>query len=99
MDKMRSYPAITAEILNQNSTEETAEFFLFNSKSNKGFSVQGLAALLCKNFDGKHTLADLISNLEKDYAIEPNTFNKEINNLIHDLESNGLVEFTDAPKT
>lgn len=97
-DKTKMYPRITAEILGKKKTEGSANCFLFNSQTNRGYAVEGLAAILCKNFDGTKTLENLVQDLEKEYALEPNAFSNEIKGLIKDLEDNGLIELMSSPK-
>lgn len=98
MNKMESYPKLTADILNRGQLSNSTDLFLFNAKTNKGFSLQGLAALLCKDFDGKKTLAETIIALEAKYELEPGKFKTEITNLVHDLENNGLLNFSQEPQ-
>lgn len=98
MSKMGTYPLIKAEILGKNKTEDQASFFLFNSETNRGYSVDGLAALLCKRFDGTKTLQELVAELEADYELEPHKFDKDVSMLIQDLENNGLVTLSLTPK-
>lgn len=97
-DRLKLYPRITAEILGKKKTEGSASCFLFNSQTNRGYAVEGLAAILCKNFDGTKTLESLVQELEKDYELEPNTFTSEIKTLIKDLEENGLIELMSSPR-
>jgi hypothetical protein len=97
-NKLNKFPFITAEFLGKNKTEGQANCYLFNSVTNRGYSVEGLAAILCKSFDGTNDLLTCIKTLESDYELAENAFEQDIDHLIKDLEDNGLVEFLDSKK-
>lgn len=98
MEYMDKYPLISAESLDGNSRQENQfSYFLFNSQTNKGYSVDGLAALLCKQMNGKKKLRDLVKDLEAEYEIESGHFDKEIQTLMKDLSDNSLVIFNETP--
>ena len=80
------YPKISAQILNSPNNKD--EYFLFNPSTNKGFSVDGLAADLCKKFNGEMTLDQTIKTFEVEQQLKAGEFNSEIDNLIQDLEKN-----------
>ncbi|MBC7713605.1 MAG: PqqD family protein [Rhizobacter sp.] len=98
MDYMDQYPLINAEPINDNGRQESQHsYFIFNAQTNKGYSLDGLAALLCKKMNGKKTLRSIIAELEADYELETGKFNKEIHALIKDLGDNNLLILKDAP--
>jgi hypothetical protein len=97
MERSQSYPILTSVKLNK-SNSETFTDFLFNPNTNKGFSVEGLAALFCRNLDGKKSLERLIIDFENEHSLESGKFKNEIYSLITDLEKNNLIEFLESPK-
>lgn len=88
------YPKISAQIFPSNTNKD--EFFLFNSSTNRGFSIDGLAAIFCKKFTGEKKLSELVLEFEKEQNIKSGLFNTEIENLINELENNKLITFTEA---
>lgn len=98
MSKMDLYPNIKAEVLGKNKTEDLATLYLFNSQTNRGYSLDGLAAILCKKFDGKKKLSSLIGELESEYQIDAKNFNSDIDALLEDLTDNDLLEMLKEAK-
>lgn len=85
------FPKISAQIYN--SPNSTEEFFLFNATTNKGFAVDGFAALLCKKFTGENKLSDIIASFESEQNLSKGEFESEISELLGDLEQNRLLTF------
>lgn len=98
MEILDLYPEIFAEPLAGGRKENLQTYYLFNSKINRGYVVDGLAALFCRKIDGKKTLRNLIEEFENEYELEKGKFHKEINDLIHDLEKNHLLNLLKTPK-
>ena len=89
---MELYPFVNAEnMISRNSGGEQGLYFLFNTTTNRGFAVDGLAALFCKELNGKKKLKDIINDFEQVYELESGKFEKEIATLMKDLQENGLL--------
>lgn len=91
MDIMETYPKVIAEPLADNQQENPLSYFLFNSQTNRGYSVDGLAALFCRQLDGQKKLRDLITDFEAQHELEKGKFDGDIKTLLKDLEDNGLL--------
>lgn len=89
------FPKISAQIFPSNTSKE--EFFLFNPATNRGFSIDGIAAHLCRKFTGERKLQDLITELEKEQNLNAGLFKDEIEKLLADLENNKLITFHESP--
>lgn len=98
MDKLKLFPLLIADPI-QDYNKNKSSFYIFNSRSNRGYSIDGLAANLCQRFDGTKNLESIISEFEKEMAIEKNYYQNEIESLLQDLQNNSLIEFLDLPKT
>jgi hypothetical protein len=90
------FPKISAQFFNSPNNRE--EFFLFNTATNKGFAIDGFAAILCKKFTGEHKLSEVISSFEAEQKIQNGEYEDEITNLIADLEKNRLLIFFEEPQ-
>ncbi len=66
---------------------------MFNSSTNQGFAVDGLAAIFCKKFAGDKLLSVIVSEFEKEQNIKSGLYNNEIENLLIELENNKLITF------
>lgn len=92
------FPKLTSIILNhQIKNDDPFTDYLFNPSTNKGYSVNGLAAMFCRELDGRRTLAEIITMFENQYELAPGKFAKEIEVLLLDLESNQLIEYLQNP--
>lgn len=94
MKQAELYPKISAQIYN--SPNSTEEFFLFNTSTNKGFTIDGFAAILCRKFTGDKKLSEIIATFETEQKLTKGEFESEIEELLTDLEKNRLVTFFDA---
>ena len=88
------YPKISAQIFPSNTSKD--EFFLFNSSTNRGFAIDGFAALLCKRFTGDRKLSEIIIEVEKEQNLSSGLFNNEIESLLTEMESNKLIVFSES---
>jgi hypothetical protein len=86
------FPKISAQIFSSSTSKQ--EFYLFNSITNRGFSIDGLAASLCKEFTGEKKLSEIIESFEKENKLQNGIFDKEISDLISELEKNKLITFS-----
>jgi hypothetical protein len=91
MNRDDLFPKISAQVFT--SPNNIDEYFLFNSTTNKGFAIDGYAAILCKKFTGEHKLSEVIATFESEQNLENGEYNSEINELISDLEKNRLLVF------
>ncbi len=85
------FPKISAQIYK--SPNSTEEFFLFNTATNKGFAVDGFAAILCKKFTGENKLSEIVAAFETEHKLSKGEFESEISELLADLEKNRLLTF------
>lgn len=98
MDNLKLFPLLTAEAIQEyNKTKNN--LYLYSSRNNRGYSLDGFAANLCHRFDGTRTLEVIIHDFEEELALEKNYYQEEINTLLQDLQNNSLIEFLDQPKT
>ncbi len=98
MENINRFPKLTSVVLNQEfNNKDPYTDYLFNPNTNKGYSVNGLAALFCRELDGKRSLSKIITEFESHYELAPGRFTKEIETLLFDLENNKLVEFLNSP--
>ncbi len=91
------YPKLEAQIFPSNTSRE--ELFLFNSNTNRGFSLDGVAADICKKFTGDRKLSEIVTEVEMERKIESGLFNKEIDDLLNELENFKLVSFHENPQS
>lgn len=91
------YPKLEAQIFPSNTSRE--ELFLFNSSTNRGFSLDGVAADICKKFTGDKKLSDIVSEVESERKLVSGLFNKEIDDLLNELENFKLVSFHEDPQS
>lgn len=92
------FPKLTSVVLNREfNNNDPYTDYLFNPSTNKGYSVNGLAAMFCRELDGTKTLSEIIANFEAHYGLAPGKFTKEIEILLSDLENNQLIEFLQSP--
>jgi hypothetical protein len=96
MDISNSYVQLKAEILSANNKNPN-EIFLFNSSTNRGFMVDGIAAVLCKRMSGEKKINELISDFEKEYEVECNKFANDISQFLKNLVENDLILISDNP--
>lgn len=94
MVQIKLYPKLLAQFFESEKNRE--EFFLFNTATNKGFAVDGYAALLCKKFTGAQTLEVIIAEFELENQITKDTYSSEIESLIADLERYKLIAFFES---
>jgi len=88
------YPVLIAGKLDKKSIN-SSHIFLFNSKTNRGYQVEGLAALFIYQFDGQRSVATLLDELEQKYNIEKGKFDSEVDAVIEDLLKFELIELRD----
>lgn len=95
---LNHFPKLTSVILNRefNNSDPYTDY-LFNPSTNKGYSINGLAALFCRELKGNKSLAEIITNFESQYDLVPGKFNNDIQILLSDLEKNQLIEFLQSP--
>ena len=91
MKQHELFPKISAQIFKSPNNQE--EFFLFNTSTNKGFAIDGFAAVLCKKFTGDRTLSEVIAEFEAEQKLEKNEYETEITELLAELEKNRLLVF------
>lgn len=85
------FPKISAQVYTSPNSSE--EYFLFNTATNKGFAIDGFAAILCKKFTGEKKLVDVIAAFEAEQQLAKGEFETEINDLLVELEKNRLLTF------
>lgn len=99
MENLTKYPKLTSVTLNREiNNNDPYTDYLFNPATNKGYSVNGLAAMFCRELNGYMTLQEVIKLFEENYQIAPGKFSNEINELLTDLEKNNLIEFLNQPQ-
>lgn len=98
MDNGNLYPFIHAEPLAAGRNVNPQVYYLFNQKENRGYVVEGLAALFCRKLDGKKKLVEVIDEFEAEYELEKGKFENDISELIQDLSKNKLLELLNNPK-
>ncbi len=94
MKQNELFPKISAQIFN--SPNNVEEYFLFNTNTNKGFSIDGFAALLCKKFTGEYSLAQSVLEFEKEQNLASGEFESDIEWLIIELERHNLITFYES---
>lgn len=98
MEHLNKFPKLTSVVLNREfNNNDPYTDYLFNPSTNKGYSVNGLAALFCRELDGSKPLSEVIANFESHYDLKPGKFDNEISILLSDLEKNQLIEFLQSP--
>ena len=98
MDKLKLFPMLLADPI-QDFNKNKSNFYIFNSKNNRGYKLDGFAANLCHRFNGLKALEQIIKEFETEMNLESNYFNEEIDILLTDLKNNSLIEFHDTPQT
>lgn len=96
MENLKLYPILLADPI-QDYNKNKSHFYIFNSKNNRGFKLDGFAANLCHRFDGKKSLEEIIKDFEKEMNLNSDYFSDEIEVLINDLQNNSLVQFHASP--
>ncbi len=91
MKQSNQYPKISAQFFTSPNNKE--EYFLFNTASNKGFALDGFAALLCRKFTGEHDLNHIIKEFEEEQKLEKDEFKEEIEHLLSELEKHRLIDY------
>jgi len=98
MDKLKLFPLLTADPI-QDYNKNKSNFYIFSSRNNRGYSLDGIAANLCHRFDGSKNLETIIREVELENSLQENFYQSEIESLIQDLQNNSLIEFLESPKT
>lgn len=98
MDKLKLFPLLTAEPIQEYNKSKT-HLYLYSSRNNRGYSLDGFAANLCHRFDGTKNLETIIQDFETDMSLEKNYYQDEIVSLLLDLQNNSLVDFLEQPKS
>lgn len=96
MDISNSYVQLKAEILLANN-KNPHEIFLFNSSTNRGFMVDGIAAVLCKRMSGEKKINELLRDFETEYKVECEKFSNDISVFLKSLVDNDLILVSDNP--
>lgn len=97
MDKSKLYPVLLAEPI-QDYDQNKSFLYIFNSRNNRGYKLDGFAANLCYRFDGIKSLEQVIKEFETDMELQSDYFKEEIDVLLADLQNNSLIEFHQAPQ-
>lgn len=97
MDKLKLYPILLADPI-QEYNKSKSTFYIFSSKNNRGYQLDGYAANLCHRFNGLKSLEEIVQEFEKEMDLGTGYFKDEINVLLHDLQSNALIEFHSSPQ-
>lgn len=97
MDNLKLFPVLLADPI-QEYNKNKSSFYIFNSKNNRGYKLEGFAANLCHRFNGVKTLEQIIKEFENEMNLKANYFNEEIEVLITDLHKNSLIEFHNSPQ-
>ena len=90
------YVQLKAELLNAGKMNPH-EIFLFNSTTNRGFMVDGIASYFCKKMDGQKKFSEIITEFESEYKISSSKFEKDIAIFTDDLIKNDLIVISDEP--
>jgi hypothetical protein len=98
MDKLKIFPILLADPI-QDYNKNKSHFYIFNSKNNRGYKLDGFAANLCHRFNGIKSLEQIIKEFEVEMDLQSNYFNEEIDVLLTDLQNNSLLEFHNTPQT
>ena len=88
-------PFLMATKLN-NEVDSKGRLYLFNSQTNSGFELEGLASIFVSKFDGVKSVQKITSELEEEFELEKGKFEKDIEGLINELKSNGLINFASS---
>lgn len=96
MDKLNLFPKLLAEPI-QDFNKSKSLYYIFNSQNNRGYKLDGFAANLCTRFDGLKSLQQIIKEFESEMNLKENYFQKEIGDLLIDLQNNSLIEFYNSP--
>jgi hypothetical protein len=97
MDKLKLFPKLLADPIQEYNKSKT-HLYIFNSKNNRGYKLDGLAANLCFRFDGKKSLEQVIKEFEVEMELQPNSFSSDIESLLVDLQNNSLLEYLELPQ-
>jgi hypothetical protein len=98
MDKLKLFPILLAEPI-QGYDKNKSHFYIFNSKNNRGYKLDGFAANLCQRFNGIKSLEEIIKEFEVEMDLQSNYFTEEIDVLLTDLQNNSLLEFHNSPQS
>jgi len=91
MKRSNLVPTIVAQFITTNNKID--ECFLFQSETNRGYAIDGIAAVICRRFNGKDNLEVIVNNLEKDLKLTKGQYDGEIEVLLDELEQFKLIEF------
>ncbi len=98
MNKLKLFPLLTADPI-QDYNKNKSQLYIFSSRTNRGYSLDGIAANICHRFDGTKNLETVIREVERENSLEENYYQKEIEALLLDLQNNSLIEFLELPRT
>ncbi len=87
---------LKAELLNTGKMNPH-EIFLFNSTTNRGFMVEGIASYFCKKMDGQKRFSEIISDFENEYQVSISKYEKDVAIFTDDLIKNDLIITSDEP--
>lgn len=90
------YPILLAEKLS-NGSGKAGVLYLFGATSNKGFQIEGLAAVFVQRFNGDKTLDEITAEIESEFNLQRGEFANEISEMIDDLLKHELIEFAEGP--
>lgn len=96
MQFAEKYFLITAERLSKGSNKKYS-ISLFNPDTNRGFAIEGLAAIFCSRLDGSKKISELINEMEIQFELERGIFNIDVDNLLEEMLRNGLVTSSSEP--
>jgi SynChlorMet cassette protein ScmD len=66
---------------------------LFDPDTGDGFGLNPISVFIWKRLDGKHTIQDIMKNLQEDCEDVPDNAEKEVNDFLDELVKRGYVGF------
>jgi SynChlorMet cassette protein ScmD len=66
---------------------------LFDPDTGDGFGLNPISVFIWKRLDGKHTIQDIMKDLQEDCEDVPDNAEKEVNDFLDELIKRGYVGF------
>lgn len=77
--------------------ELDGEAVLLDLASSSYFGLDAIGFHIWSALDGETQLANIVSQLEDEYEVEPEQLRRDVCALVHSLAEKGLVRITDLP--